>query len=76
MKSRRKSKQKLLHSRPTHFIHAPPKYFLALLVIIAIDNHNALTIATLWLPVLAIYALDLQIFYTLLSAVIGGLIEA
>lgn len=39
-------------------------------------NHNALTIATLWLPVLAIYALDLQIFYTLLSAVIGGLIGA
>jgi len=33
---RRKSEQKLLHSRPVHFIHAPPKYFLALLVIIAI----------------------------------------
>lgn len=33
---RRKSEQKLLHSRPVHFIHAPPKYFLALSVIIAI----------------------------------------
>lgn len=40
------------------------------------NNHNVLTIATLWAPVLAIYVLDLQIFYTLLSAIVGGVIGA
>eukprot|EP01018_Ginkgo_biloba_P032191 Gb_22029 [translate_table: standard] len=39
-------------------------------------NSNALTIISLWAPVLAIYVLDLQIWYTLLSAIVGGLIGA
>ncbi|XP_077236924.1 glucan synthase-like 8 [Tasmannia lanceolata] len=39
-------------------------------------NHNALTIASLWGPVVAIYIMDIQIFYTLLSAIIGGLMGA
>lgn len=33
---RKKSEQKMLHSRPVHYVHALPKYFLVLLVIIAI----------------------------------------
>lgn len=40
------------------------------------NNHNALTIASLWAPVLAIYVLDLYIWYTVLSAIVGALIGA
>ncbi|XP_049931927.1 callose synthase 9 isoform X1 [Nymphaea colorata] len=39
-------------------------------------NHNALTIASLWGPVIAIYLLDFQIFYTLFSAIVGFLLGA
>ncbi|KAG5517650.1 hypothetical protein RHGRI_038144 [Rhododendron griersonianum] len=39
-------------------------------------NHNALTVATLWAPVIAIYLLDIYIFYTVLSAVCGFLLGA
>ncbi|XP_017218249.1 callose synthase 9 isoform X1 [Daucus carota subsp. sativus] len=40
------------------------------------NNHNALTIASIWAPVICIYLLDLQIFYTLVSAVWGFLLGA
>lgn len=40
------------------------------------NNHNALTIASLWAPVVCIYLLDIQIFYTLISAVWGFLLGA
>ncbi|KAL4178545.1 hypothetical protein AMTRI_Chr13g115600 [Amborella trichopoda] len=40
------------------------------------NNHNALTIASLWAPVVAIYILDIHIWYTLLSALVGGIIGA
>ncbi|KAJ7957439.1 Callose synthase-like protein [Quillaja saponaria] len=40
------------------------------------NNHNALTVATLWVPVVAIYLLDIYIFYTLVSAVWGFLLGA
>lgn len=39
-------------------------------------NHNAWTIASLWAPVIAIYLLDIYIFYTVLSAVCGFLLGA
>ncbi|XP_010257473.1 PREDICTED: callose synthase 9 [Nelumbo nucifera] len=39
-------------------------------------NHNALTVATLWAPVFAIYLLDVHIFYTVTSAVVGFLLGA
>uniref|UniRef100_A0A803P8P0 1,3-beta-glucan synthase n=2 Tax=Cannabis sativa TaxID=3483 RepID=A0A803P8P0_CANSA len=39
-------------------------------------NDNALTIACLWGPVVAIYLMDIHIWYTLLSAVIGGVMGA
>ncbi|MCO5610096.1 hypothetical protein L7F22_064331 [Adiantum nelumboides] len=38
------------------------------------DNHNALTIATFWAPVVLIYLLDIQIWYTIWSSVVGGLL--
>ncbi|KAJ0968111.1 hypothetical protein J5N97_025028 [Dioscorea zingiberensis] len=39
-------------------------------------NKNALTILSLWAPVVAIYLMDIHIWYTLLSALIGGLLGA
>ncbi|CAN1239529.1 Callose synthase 10 [Linum grandiflorum] len=40
------------------------------------SNNNALTIVSLWAPVVAIYIMDIHIWYTLLSAVIGGIMGA
>ncbi|XP_066375465.1 callose synthase 10 [Miscanthus floridulus] len=39
-------------------------------------NKNALTIVSLWAPVLAIYLMDIHIWYTLLSALVGGVMGA
>ncbi|KAJ9549228.1 hypothetical protein OSB04_021771 [Centaurea solstitialis] len=40
------------------------------------NNHNALTVACLWAPVFSIYLLDIHIFYTIISAVVGFLLGA
>nr|GEW97383.1 callose synthase 9 [Tanacetum cinerariifolium] len=40
------------------------------------NNHNALTVTTLWAPVFCIYLLDIHIFYTIISAVVGFLLGA
>ncbi|KAE8037014.1 hypothetical protein FH972_009641 [Carpinus fangiana] len=40
------------------------------------NNHNALTVASLWAPVVAIYLLDIHVFYTIISAVWGFLLGA
>ncbi|TYI12851.1 hypothetical protein ES332_A08G017500v1 [Gossypium tomentosum] len=40
------------------------------------NNHNALTVVSLWAPVIAMYLLDIYIFYTVLSAVWGFLLGA
>ncbi|GAB2277919.1 hypothetical protein Dimus_012617 [Dionaea muscipula] len=40
------------------------------------DNHNALTVASLWAPVFCIYLLDIYLFYTIVSAVWGFLLGA
>ncbi|PKA50093.1 Callose synthase 10 [Apostasia shenzhenica] len=39
-------------------------------------NRNALTVLSLWAPVFAIYLMDIHIWYTILSALIGGLLGA
>ncbi|XP_021762040.1 callose synthase 10-like [Chenopodium quinoa] len=39
-------------------------------------NYNALTVASLWAPVIAIYLMDIHIWYTLLSALVGGVMGA
>ncbi|TYJ98465.1 callose synthase 10 [Cucumis melo var. makuwa] len=36
------------------------------------DNNNVSTVVSLWAPVVALYLLDIYIWYTLLSAIIGG----
>ncbi|XP_055818991.1 callose synthase 9 [Solanum dulcamara] len=40
------------------------------------NNHNALTVATLWAPVFIIYLFDTHLFYTVISAVWGFLLGA
>ncbi|XVE54543.1 hypothetical protein DITRI_Ditri03aG0090100 [Diplodiscus trichospermus] len=40
------------------------------------NNNNALTLVSLWAPVIAIYLMDIHIWYTLLSAIIGGVMGA
>lgn len=40
------------------------------------NNHNALAVASLWAPVVAIYLLDIYVFYTIVSAVVGFLLGA
>ncbi|TKY50586.1 Callose synthase 9 [Spatholobus suberectus] len=40
------------------------------------NNHNALTVVSVWAPVFAIYLLDIYVFYTLVSAVWGFLLGA
>ncbi|KAF5447956.1 hypothetical protein F2P56_033466 [Juglans regia] len=40
------------------------------------NNHNALAVASLWAPIVAIYLLDIYVFYTLISAVWGFLLGA
>ncbi|KAK9124976.1 hypothetical protein Scep_013822 [Stephania cephalantha] len=39
-------------------------------------NHNALSIVSLWAPVVCIYLLDIYVFYTIISAVVGFLLGA
>ncbi|XP_073272361.1 callose synthase 10-like [Primulina huaijiensis] len=40
------------------------------------NNHNVLTVASLWAPVVAIYLMDIHIWYTLLSAIYGAVMGA
>ncbi|MCO5592989.1 hypothetical protein L7F22_046993 [Adiantum nelumboides] len=40
------------------------------------DNHNALAVLFLWAPVVVIYLLDISVWYTIISAVLGGLLGA
>ncbi|KAI4336268.1 hypothetical protein L6164_014813 [Bauhinia variegata] len=44
--------------------------------LISKKNNNVLTIVSLWAPVVAIYIMDIHIFYTVLSAIVGGVIGA
>ncbi|KAG0624695.1 hypothetical protein M758_3G268300 [Ceratodon purpureus] len=40
--------------------------------LISKSNHNALTLVALWAPVIMIYFLDTQVWYTVVSALVGG----
>jgi callose synthase len=40
--------------------------------LISQSNHNALTLVALWAPVVMIYFLDTQVWYTVVSALVGG----
>lgn len=44
--------------------------------IVSGNNHNALTVVCLWAPVIAIYLLDIHVFYTVISSIWGFLLGA
>ncbi|XP_021638598.2 callose synthase 10 isoform X2 [Hevea brasiliensis] len=44
--------------------------------LISKNNNHALTVASLWAPVVAIYLMDIHIWYTVLSAIVGGIMGA
>ncbi|KAK9726727.1 hypothetical protein RND81_05G233500 [Saponaria officinalis] len=62
--------------RPTQIIVKIPDIRYSWHDLVSKHNHNALTIASLWAPVVAIYIMDIHIWYTLLSALVGGVMGA
>ncbi|XP_054805472.1 callose synthase 10 isoform X2 [Prosopis cineraria] len=44
--------------------------------LISKKNNNFLTVVSLWAPVVAIYLMDIHIWYTVLSAIVGGVMGA
>ncbi|XP_004299187.1 PREDICTED: callose synthase 10 [Fragaria vesca subsp. vesca] len=61
---------------PTQIIVDLPSVQYAWHDLVSQNNKNVLTVASLWAPVVAIYLMDIHIWYTLLSAVVGGVMGA
>jgi callose synthase len=61
---------------PTNIIVSLPPLPYSWHDLVSRDNNNALALASLWAPIVAIYLMDIHIFYTLLSAVVGGVMGA
>ncbi|XP_014500932.1 callose synthase 10 isoform X1 [Vigna radiata var. radiata] len=61
---------------PTNIIVDLPSLTYSWHDFISKNNNNALTIVSLWAPVVAIYLMDILIFYTVMSAIVGGVIGA
>ncbi|KAK4436910.1 Callose synthase 10 [Sesamum alatum] len=61
---------------PTRIIINLPRLQYSWHDLISKNNNNALTIASLWAPVVAIYLMDIHIWYTLLSAIYGAVMGA
>ncbi|GAB2269726.1 Callose synthase 10 [Dionaea muscipula] len=62
--------------KPTRIIVKLPSLQYSWHDLFSKHNKNALTLASLWGPVVAIYLMDIQIWYTVLSALVGGVIGA
>ncbi|KAL3623862.1 Callose synthase 10 [Castilleja foliolosa] len=62
--------------QPTRIIVNLPRLPYSWHDLISKDNNNALTVASLWAPVVAIYIMDIHIWYTLLSAMYGAVMGA
>ncbi|XP_075514445.1 callose synthase 10-like isoform X2 [Primulina tabacum] len=61
---------------PTNIIVDLPPVQYSWNDLVSKNNHNVLTIASLWAPVVAIYLMDIHIWYTLLSAIYGAVMGA
>lgn len=61
---------------PTQIIIDMPPLSYSWHDFISKNNNNVLTIVSLWAPVIAIYLMDIHIWYTLLSAIVGGVMGA
>uniref|UniRef100_A0A6N2K4J3 1,3-beta-glucan synthase n=1 Tax=Salix viminalis TaxID=40686 RepID=A0A6N2K4J3_SALVM len=62
--------------KPTNTIRNLPPLPYSWHDLISKNNNNVLTIASLWAPVVAIYIMDIHIWYTVLSAIVGGVMGA
>ncbi|KAI5664996.1 hypothetical protein M9H77_24319 [Catharanthus roseus] len=62
--------------QPTNIIVNLPSLRYSWHDFVSKDNNNALTVASLWAPVIAIYLMDIHIWYTLLSAIVGAVMGA
>uniref|UniRef100_A0A1J3EUH6 1,3-beta-glucan synthase n=1 Tax=Noccaea caerulescens TaxID=107243 RepID=A0A1J3EUH6_NOCCA len=62
--------------KPTITIIDLPSFQYSWHDIVSKSNNHALTIVSLWAPVVAIYLMDIHIWYTLLSAIVGGVMGA
>ncbi|XP_027351814.1 callose synthase 10 isoform X1 [Abrus precatorius] len=62
--------------KPTNIIAHIPSLTYSWHDFISKNNNNALTIVSLWAPVVAIYLMDILIWYTVMSAIVGGVIGA
>ncbi|VFQ97396.1 unnamed protein product [Cuscuta campestris] len=61
---------------PTRIIVYLPKLQYSWHDLVSKNNNNVLTVVSLWAPVVAIYIMDIHIWYTLLSAIVGGIMGA
>ncbi|GMH21528.1 hypothetical protein Nepgr_023370 [Nepenthes gracilis] len=61
---------------PTRIIVKLPSLQYSWHDLISKHNNNLLTVASLWGPVIAIYLMDIYIWYTVLSALVGGVMGA
>ncbi|KAF7838212.1 callose synthase 10 [Senna tora] len=61
---------------PTNIIVDLPSLAYSWHDLISKKNNNFLTVVSLWAPVVAIYLMDIHIWYTILSAIVGGIIGA
>ncbi|KAL3374430.1 hypothetical protein AABB24_006090 [Solanum stoloniferum] len=61
---------------PSQLIYRMPSLQYSWHDFISKNNNNILTIVSLWAPVVAIYLMDIHIWYTLLSAIVGGVMGA
>ncbi|KAK3005726.1 hypothetical protein RJ639_016711 [Escallonia herrerae] len=62
--------------QPTNIILHLPSLEYSWHDLVSKKNNNFLTVASLWAPVVAIYLMDIHIWYTLLSAIVGGVMGA
>ncbi|XP_061360871.1 callose synthase 10 [Gastrolobium bilobum] len=62
--------------KPTNIIVDLPSLTYSWHDLISKNNNNALTVVSLWAPVVAIYLMDIHIWYTVMSAIVGGVIGA
>lgn len=58
--------------KPTNIIVDLPSLTYSWHDLISKNNNNLLTLASIWAPVIAIYLMDILIWYTILSAIVGG----
>ncbi|XP_024969515.1 callose synthase 10 isoform X4 [Cynara cardunculus var. scolymus] len=61
---------------PTNIIENLPSLQYSWHDFVSKNNNNVLTLVSIWAPIVAIYIMDIHIWYTLLSAIVGGVMGA